>query len=113
MKEKEELARKERERAERERAERERAERERTERGEDDTSSTTTDQFPASGNGVGSESGFSSGHSHSTGTQPGKGADTVIDMLDKSDGESDKDEEGEKEKKKKEKKKKEGLGNQP
>ena len=107
MKEKEERARKEREREERERAERERAER------EDDTSSTTTDQFPASGNGVGSESGFSSGYSPSTGTQRGKGADTVIDMADKSDGESDKDEEGEKEKKKKEKKKREGLGNQP
>ena len=108
MKEKEERARKEREREERERAERERAE-----RGEDDTSSTTTGQFLASGNCVGSESGFSSGYSHSTGTQPGKGADTVIDMADKSDGESDKDEEGEKEKKKKEKKKREGLGNQP
>lgn len=106
LKEREEQARKEREREERKQAEMERAR-------EDDKFSTGTEQFSAPGNSNASESGFSSGHSHSTATQPRKGADILIDIPGKSDESEQEKEEKTEEKKKKEKRRKEGLGNHP
>ncbi|XP_070177240.1 uncharacterized protein [Littorina saxatilis] len=95
---------------EREESVRKERERERAAKGEDDMSSTTTDQLSAASNS--SESGFASGHYQTTVNAHEKGKDILIEIPENNPDDKQ-DEEEEKEKKRKDKKKKEGLGNQP